>query len=228
MNLPIIDIVVFLAFLVAAWLGYRKGLLKSLLGLFGNIIALVCSYFLCGPVTGLVDAQWHWSESIGAFLIRLLPMPEAFFNTIASITGMGQLYSYLETSVLPASVKEGILAAVQNQVDTVGAGVYATMADVIATTLALSILKGLVFIGLWIVLCLLFVLAGQMMGDVIHTLPVIGFVDRLSGAVVSMGIVLLTVIVMYHCVSLFELWNVAQLGDSFVLQLCGQLFGGGN
>lgn len=227
MNFPIVDIILVGAFLLAGYLGYQKGLLKSLLGLFGNIIALVSAYFLAPSVTVLVDEQWHFSEAIGAFLVKLIPMPENFFTTIASISGMGQLYSYLNESVLPASLKEGILAAVQEQVNQVGAGVYATMADIVATTAAMSVLRGLVFIGLWLALCIVFVVAGKFLGDVVHTLPIIGFVDRMGGAVVAMGIVLLTVIVLYHATNFFGLWEYTPLGDSVIWSACGQLFGGG-
>ena len=63
--------------------------------------------------------------------------------------------------------------AVQEQINAVGVGVYATMADIIATTVAMSILKGLVFIALWALLCVALFLVSHVLAGVVHLVPVV-------------------------------------------------------
>ena len=153
-------------FLFAAVTGFRKGFLKSLIGLFGNVIALVVSYLLASPVTGWLNEQFGTAEVLGASIRKMLPMPDNFSAITASFQGMGQLYTYLDQSILPDSIKQSILTAVQEQVNAVGAGVYATMADVIATTVATSVLKGIVFIVLWALCCLVLFFVSHVLAGV--------------------------------------------------------------
>ena len=53
-----LDIVLALIFIGAAITGFRKGFLKSLIGLFGNLIALFASYKLASPVALAIETQF--------------------------------------------------------------------------------------------------------------------------------------------------------------------------
>ena len=91
-----LDLVLAVIFLVVAITGFRKGFLKSLIGLFGNFLALAGSYVLAAPVTQWLNQQFGIAELLAGPIGRLLPMPESFSTVMASFIGLGQLYSYLD------------------------------------------------------------------------------------------------------------------------------------
>ncbi len=218
-----LDIALAVIFLFAAMTGFRKGFLKSLIGLFGNIIALVASYKLSASVAVQIDTQFGAIALLAQKIRGILPMPENFSNVMASFEGMGQLYTYLESSFLPASMKESILVAVQQQVDAVGVGVYATMADMMCNTVAASLLRGLTFIGLWLLFCLILFFISHVMSGMIHMVPVVGFIDRVGGMVVSLLLMFLTTLILYKGISILGLIEGSIFAQSQILQFCSMV-----
>lgn len=215
-----LDIVLAVIFLGAAITGFRKGFLKSLIGLFGNIIALIASYKLAAPVALSIETQFGAIAVIAQKIRGILPMPDNFSHILASFEGMGQLYTYLENSFLPASMKESILAAVQQQVDAVGTGVYATMADMVCTTVATSLLHGLTFIGLWLLFCLVLFLISHVVAGIVHMVPVVGFIDRIGGMLVSLLLIFATTLILYKGISILGLIEGSLFAQSQILQFC--------
>lgn len=218
-----LDIILVAVFLVMAILGFRKGFLKSLIGLFGSLIALALSYVLAAPVTVWLNEQFGTAETFAATIRDFLPMPDNFSTVLASFEGMGQLYTYLDQSFLPDSIKQSILTAVQEQVDAVGAGVYATMADTIAVTVANSILQGLVFIGLWALFCVALFLVSHVLVGVVHLVPVVGLIDRLGGMAVSIVLTVITLLILYKGISVLGLMEGSLFAESQILHFCSEL-----
>lgn len=218
-----LDIILLVVFLVMAVLGFRKGFLQSLIGLFGNVIALVVSYVLTAPVTAWISQSYGAVEYLAKRIGALLPMPDHFYTVLSSFEGMGQLYTYLEQSILPDAIKQNILEAVQEQVQAVGAGVYATMADTIAVTVATSILRGLVFIALWLLCCALLFLISRVLVGVVHLVPVVGFMDRLGGMAVSLLLTTVTLLILYKGVSVLGLMEGTLFAESEILHFCSEL-----
>jgi hypothetical protein len=217
-----LDLLLAAVFVFAAVTGFRKGFLKSLIGLFGNLIALVCSYLLATPVASWLNEQFGTAALLAGAIHQLLPMPEQFSTVLASFQGMGQLYTYLDQSILPDAMKQSVLAAVQEQVNAVGVGVYTTMADIIATTVAFSILKGIVFIALWAVCCVVLFFISHVLAGVVHLVPVVGFVDRLGGMVVSLFLAALTLLILYKGISVLGLMEGSLFAQSQVLHFCSE------
>lgn len=217
-----LDLVLAVIFLVVAITGFHKGFLKSLIGLFGNFLALAGSYVLAAPVTQWLNQQFGIVELLAVPIGRLLPMPESFSTVMASFIGLGQLYSYLDQSILPVSLRENIIMAVQEQINAVGVGVYATMADIIATTVAMSVLKGLVFIVLWALLCVALFLVSHVLAGVVHLVPVVGLVDRLGGMLVSLLLASITLLILYKGISVLGLMEGSLFAESQVLHFCSQ------
>ena len=215
-----LDLVLAVIFIGAAITGFRKGFLKSLIGLFGNIIALIASYKLSAPVALQIEAQFGAVAMIAQKIHGILPMPDNFSSIMASFEGMGQLYTYLENSFLPASMKESILAAVQQQVDALGTGVYATMADMVCTTVATSLLHGLTFIGLWLIFCLVLFLISHVIAGVVHMVPVVGFIDRVGGMAVLLLLIFATTLILYKGISILGLIEGSLFAQSRILQFC--------
>lgn len=209
-------------FIFAAFTGFRKGFLKSLIGLFGNLIALAGSYVLAAPVTVWLNEQFGIAGFLAGYIRDLLPMPDNFSVLLASFEGLGQLYTYLDQSFLPDSLKQSILAAVQEQVNAVGAGVYATMADIVATTVTSSILQGIVFIGLWVLFCVVLFFVSHVLAGVVHLVPVVGLVDRVGGMIVSLLLASLTLLILYKGISVLGLMEGSLFAESQILHFCSQ------
>ena len=218
-----LDIILVAVFLVMAIVGFCKGFLKSLIGLFGGLIALALSYVLASPVAVWLNTQFGTVEKIAVGVREVLPMPENFSTVLASFEGMGQLYTYLDQSFLPDSLKQSILSAVQEQVNAVGAGVYATMADTIAVTVAGSILQGLIFIGLWALFGVVLGLISHVLVDVVHMVPVVGLIDRLGGMVVSLVLTIITLLILYKGISVLGLIEGSLFAESQILHFCSEL-----
>lgn len=218
-----LDIVLTIIFVGAAITGFRKGFLKSLIGLFGNIIALIASFKLSASVAPVVNTQFNAVAMISQKIRDILPLPEDFSNVMASFEGMGQLYTYLEKSFLPNSIKESILSAVQLQVDAVGTGVYATMADMICNTIATSLLRGLTFIGLWLLFCIALFLISHVISGIVHMVPVVGFIDRVGGMLVSILLIFITTLALYKGISILGLIEGSIFAQSQILQFCNNI-----
>ncbi|MBR4943980.1 MAG: CvpA family protein [Peptococcaceae bacterium] len=218
-----LDIILIAILFVMAVLGFRKGFLKSLIGMFGNLIALALSYVLAEPVTVRLNESMGIAEKMAGTIRDLLPMPDNFSMVLASFEGMGQLYTYLDQSILPDGIKQSILSAVQEQVNAVGAGIYATMADTIAITVAISILQGLVFIGLWALFCVVLFLASHVLSGVVHLVPVVGLIDRLGGMAVSLVLTVITILILYKGISVLGLMEGSLFAESQILHFCSEL-----
>lgn len=217
-----LDLVLAAIFIFAAFTGFRKGFLKSLIGLFGNLIALVCSYVFASPVTSWLNTQFHIAEFLAGYIRGLLPMPDNFSTVMASFEGMGQLYTFLDQSILPEGMKQSILSAVQEQVNAVGAGVYATMADIIATTVAASILQGIIFIAIWAAACAVLFFISHVLSGLVHLVPVVGLVDRIGGMLVSLALAGLTMLILYKGISVLGLMEGSLFANSQILHFCSE------
>lgn len=216
----LLDSILIVIFIGAAVTGFRKGFLKSLIGLFGNIAALIASYQLSPSVSLAIDAQFGTIGMLAQKMRSILPMPDNFSNIMASFEGMGQLYTYLENSFLPDSIQEAILSAVQQQVDAVGVGVYATMADMVCNTVATSLMRGITFIGLWVLFCLVLFFLSHVVAGVVHMVPVVGFLDRVGGMAVSLFLIFLTTLVLYKGICVLGFIEGTVFAQSQILQFC--------
>ena len=218
-----LDLILGALIIFAAITGFRKGFLKSLIGMFGNFIALICSYSMAAPVASWLNTNYHVTESIAEYVRSLLPMPTNFSHMLASFEGLGQLYTYLDNSILPDSIKQSILMAVQEQINAVGASVYTTMADIIANTVATSVLQGIVFIGQWALLCVVMFFISHVLAGVVHLVPVIGLMDRLCGMMVALVLISITMLILYKGISVLGLMEGSLFAESQILHFCSQL-----
>lgn len=215
-----LDIVLAVIFVGAAIAGFQKGFLKSLIGLFGNIIALIVSYRLSSPVATVLNAKFDIVIMITQKLRDILPIPEDFSSVMASFEGMGQLYTYLDNSFLPDSVKENILATVQQQINALEIGMYATMGDIICNTIATILLQALTFLGLWLICCLILFFISHVFSNIVHMLPVVGLIDRIGGMLISLLLVFVTTVALYKGFCVLGLLENSIFAQSYLLQFC--------
>ena len=107
-----VDLILLVIILIAAVYGFRLGLMKSLIGLLGNILALFLGYILAKPTAEYIQLQFQTIDILAEHIKNILPMPQDFSEMVASMDGLGKLYSYLENSPLPKGLQENILQTV--------------------------------------------------------------------------------------------------------------------
>lgn len=217
-----VDLILLAIILIAAIYGFRLGLMKSLIGLLGNILALFLGYILAKPASEYIQQQFQTIDTLAEYIKNVLPMPQDFSEMVASMDGLGKLYTYLENSPLPEGLQESILTNVQLQINEIGQGAFITMADTVAQTVAQALLQGLSFIGLWLFFCLVLTFFGKIFAGFIHSLPVIGLLDRLGGLAVTVFLVVLTISVLYSGICILGLGEESVLAESEILTFLSQ------
>ena len=219
-----VDMILILLLLGAAWVGYRRGLLGSLVGLLGNILALFLAYWSRDAVSQAIDQQYGTVNWIAGKIEGLLPIPDALANTATSMDGVGQLYSLLEQMHLPQGLKDNLIQGVQDQAANLTNGLFETMSYTLSHILAQSIWQGIVFILLWIILAGVIIWGSQLLIGLLHHIPLVGTIDRVGGALVSIFLVGLTVTVLYSAVGHLGLWENPLLEQSQILNTLQKLW----
>lgn len=215
----IIDGIIVALLLFAAWRGYHKGLLHSFVGLLGNIVALALAFGLSKPIGQMINQQTDVVGKIALKIQGFLPIPPELASVTASMEGVGQLYSVLEGSILPETMKHNIIQGVQDQVTTLGAGIFNTMAQLVSQVLAQYLWQGLVFLGLWIILALVITLGSRLIVGTIHHIPLLGTIDRWGGAIINSLLIGLTIGILYSAIGLIGLWQNDLIAQSTLLPL---------
>ena len=204
-----VDAVIAVLLLAAAVVGYGKGLIRSLVGLVGNVLALGLAFVLARPVAQATGGALGVEAAIAAKIERLLPLPEGFDEALASTQGTSALYTYLNDMHLPKAWQQSIAQSVQDQVHQLGEGVFMTMSETVSRAVAAYIWQGLVFVLLWLVLGLIIIGGSRLLAGLAHQVPIIGTVDRSLGAAVMLILVALTLAVLYNALAVFAQINAA-------------------
>ena len=206
-----IDLVVVLIFAVFAFLGYQKGLVSSLIGFFGNILALLCAWAFKDSAAAIIDKQFALSAKFGQNLSQIIPMPEDIGGKMANFDALGSFYSWLESTPLPQGVRSQLIASMQESINNLAQAQYATLLDTFAQVVASYLLIGLCFLGLWLILSLLIHFGSKFIVTFVHHTPIIGTIDHLGGLVINLALVAIALAVLY---GVFELAvEVSALGS---------------
>ena len=193
-----VDLVV-LIFLAAAFLvGYNRGLVRSLVGLLGNVGALLLALLFSRPLAAWSGVRFGTVALLAGQVRRILPLPEGFDEALATTDGVSALYSYLNQLHLPKGLLKNLVQSVQDQVHDLGQGVFMTMSETVAQVVARYIWQGVVFVVLWLVLAALIMGGSRLIMGLVHQVPIVGTVDRAAGGVVMLFLVALTLAVLYH------------------------------
>lgn len=193
-----VDMVV-LGLLAAAFVvGYGRGLVRSLVGLVGNLAALALAFGLARPAAAWSGERFGAVSALAGKVERLLPLPEGFDEALASTDGVSALYSYLNQLHLPKGLHQSLVQSVQDHVHELGQGVFMTMTESVSQVVAAYLWQGLVFVLLWLVLAALLMGGSRLIMGVVHQVPIVGTVDRAAGGVVMLLLVALTLAVLYN------------------------------
>lgn len=193
-----VDIVVLVLLAAAFMLGYGRGLVRSLVGLVGNLAALALAFGLARPVALWSGEKFGTVSALAGQVQRMLPLPEGFDEALASTDGVSALYTYLNQLHLPKGLRQNLVQSVQDYVHELGQGVFMTMSETVSQVVAEYVWQGLVFVLLWLVLAVLLMGGSRLIMGVVHHVPIVGTVDRAAGGVVMLLLAALTLAVLYN------------------------------
>lgn len=199
MNWLFIFVVLVIAFL--GWIGYRRGLIKSVIGTFATILALVLSYALAPTVSRFLQDKTKLDEYVeekvysyieqevgkrigdtvdtakksveDAVKEKMKTNPDKQ-EQISLIRELG-IPDFLEEKLLNNNNLEGYLAL---GVDNVYRYIARTAA-IVATNAAAGVLT-------FLVIRLLLVLVNIFIGSLVHSIAVLRVLDKLGGAAAGM------------------------------------------
>lgn len=198
-----VDVVVLVLLLAAFLVGCGRGLVRSLVGLVGNLAALALAFVAAAPAAQWSGERFGMVGVLAQKIQKLLPLPEGFDEAIASTEGVSALYTYLNQLPLPKGLRQSLVQNVQDHVHELGQGVFMTMSESVARVVAEYIWQGVVFVILWLAIAALIMGGSRLIMHVVHQVPIVGTVDRAAGGVIMMLLVAVTLAVLYNALGVF-------------------------
>ncbi len=172
---------------VFAVIGYRKGLVATLFGMVGVILAFVLSLSLMSPVGEYIDKTFT-HDRVETLVINTLAGSKAGEKEqkLASID-LQKTFGDMSPQVEQLLKMAGVDA--EKLLSDVKAGAAAAKKDVVARItdpISAAISKAIAFIALFIVLSLLCVLAAKLLTMVVKLLPLGKKVNQVGGALIGL------------------------------------------
>lgn len=189
-------------FLICAFIGYKKGLIKIAASLLTTIIVVVLVGVISPYVSQMIQKTTPIGEKVQGKIAEMI-LPEASEESkellLGSKLGREQQISLIENAKVPEMFRQMLLANNNNEVydalgvETFGQYIGAYITKVIADCIAFLISLLVVFIVVKIAIRAL---------DILNKLPVIGGLNRLAGGVAGIGIGIIVVWIGFIVVTL--------------------------
>jgi uncharacterized membrane protein required for colicin V production len=193
----ILDGLVIIIFMLAIWMGYRRGFFKSIIQLVGCVAAALIASGLSTPVASGVYDQFISKSVQNQIESRI---EEASSETVE--TALGGVLDDLPDSVsnvlamFDIGSGEKLKDRIQGSLDGTAAQIARAIEDKVIRPAAVSLLKIVIFFVLFIILLILVGIAASIVGKVFK-LPILRQTDGLLGAVLgaAQGVVLVLAVV---------------------------------
>ena len=187
-------------FLLFGFIGYKRGLVKSLLGTGATIIALVLSYALSPPISNLLEKHTSLDDTIEEKIYEVIEkkVDETVQGTKDSVKqametnpGKQDQISFIEELGIPDFLKKMLLDNNNEEgyKETGVTTVYRYVARSLAKA-AMNVIAGLIaFILLRLILMVIIILLSKM----VRAIPIVGVADKLGGVVAGAALAVIVV-----------------------------------
>ncbi len=188
----ITDILILILIVIMAWIGWRRGLLMSVLSFAMTLISLAIVWFLMGPVSRIVEDQpilQPLAEKIDDAIV--LPLQAAGGTVADSVSSLG----------LPPLAQSLLTDRFQN-----GVANEAAWQELSALIFRMTISAG-IFLLLFVLAMIVVILIGSKLTRLMDHLPLLGTANRFAGLLINLLIVILVIhAIIYAAALLSPLW----------------------
>lgn len=205
----ILDVAVFVFFLIFALVGLKKGFLRSLVGIISTVLAVVAAIY-CAP--HLVKALEN-GFSVCTNLTNKLA--ETFSETEGAelMFSTENLQTYVTNLGIPAFLAKLIVNLLGDFENTAGQ----TVGEVLSSSLSGLIVNAICVVVIFFVVVFLLWLVSKLFTNVLDHIPVLGATNRLLGLLLGVLKALIILYVILMIVGLIPSQTVQSAIDSTVL-----------
>lgn len=183
----VIDVLIVLAIVILGILGYKKGLLKSLLSVFGWSFCLVVAIWSAKYVAGWIDTIFNFSSKIGGGIANSLFAQQEFFkapiNTYADKTALMGAFDAVSGNINPV-IRQLVKVIFSNQaIDFTSSEAIGSVVGSIGGQIILVVISA---IFTFAVLMIAMFLINKLI-DKITTNRIIGGLNKIMGLVLGVA-----------------------------------------
>lgn len=184
------DIVVLIALLVFAIIGFVKGFLIEAVQLVGTIASFLIAAFFCAKLASVIIDGTSLDETIASWFVGSFPNDEVSLEQLPEVLSALKMPSFINTAAIEYAQTLGTDTVI------ISAVMSATLAKYVVIALSFVILSIAVKIICVILKCIF---------KLIKKIPGIGFIDRLLGIVIGIAKGALYVCAVFYILQLIPL-----------------------
>lgn len=182
LGLNLLDIILLIFLVVAAWKGARSGLTRSLLHLAAIVTGTIAGFMYAPELAARLDTQWGLIGRVEGFVGKVVHLPvEAMSASIS--TSSSRVQALIGNLGLPAPL-ESALRQYANTSPPPGPN-HASLGAVVYNAIALMLVKALafilIFLAVWVVVQILIMVLTPVVRGSFLRLP-----DSLGGALLGL------------------------------------------
>lgn len=179
-----------LAFMVASVMfGYLRGFIRTVVGLFSYLIAVVVAGRYAAPVLEWLDGSLGLTSRLGTVFGQYIQLPSDLAAAPIASVPLEAVRSQLDQLPLPPSYRT---ALVQQMVGTLGTDPARSFADWLSTQVVAGVLKAVTFLLLVVVTVWVLQILARAVSGLLDAIPLAGGLNRLLGAVTGGAVAALT------------------------------------
>lgn len=129
-----------------AWNGYRRGLLKTLVGFAGFLVALIVAFIYYKELGQWLNEKLHLGQKLEPLIMGYLPVPSQVSQIKLDGLPTEKVMSLVDKVALPASYKQELTLTLQN-LSSFGGG--ETVGQMVAVGIASLFVSIIAFLLLW-------------------------------------------------------------------------------
>jgi hypothetical protein len=178
-GLTITDFVIMAVLCGAFALGWARGLVRILTGFVVFLVSMVVAGRYSIHVVEWLNRSWGAQDWLVALLERRITVPTEASRVPASAIPWERVLELLENLDLPISYKQELAEQISKWSEAAG---NITLAKYLFQLLATSLLNGVVFVVIGLLLGWGLTLVGRLVSDQVQELPIVGTLNRWLGA----------------------------------------------
>lgn len=205
-----IDYAIIIIIILGAINGYRNGLIQSVVGLAGNLLALYLAIKYRKPFGDLLDTKFGLAQSLKDFLTYNLPMPIPVTTHQIDQLPYANIIKYINDMGLPEVIKNQLIFYIDKITLSIGnTGVF-SLGELFIQLITSSLVYGISLLLIWVAVDKLLTIIAAVITKAMGQ-GVFGSLNRGLGILVGVSISLISLTVIIGVLSpLISIGSVAE------------------